>query len=194
MSLSAFAKGLAQVAGIVGLAAVLGLIWNSVSANGITLGRNYFLKIEVQDLPDPTPTVTQDPGGTSELDPTEGPNHGFQSVSVEDMEVYVEAAAEDDTILLLDSRNRDNYNEGHIPGAHFFFHYQSDKLMDGMRDKLDAAQFIIVYCSGGDCEDSILLATSLVSEYGYPFESLYIFEGGMKEWIDNGQPVSQKEP
>ena len=48
---------------------------------------------------------------------------------------------------------------------------------------------VVVYCKGGDCEDSIFLARDLVYKHAVPLESLYIYEGGMNDWNTNGSPV-----
>ena len=49
---------------------------------------------------------------------------------------------------------------------------------------------MVVYCKGGDCEDSIFLARDLVYKYGVALESLYIYEGGMNDWLEQQQPTT----
>jgi rhodanese-related sulfurtransferase len=41
---------------------------------------------------------------------------------------------------------------------------------------------VVVYCKGGDCEDSIFLARDLAYKYDVAIDSLYIYEGGMNDW------------
>ena len=43
---------------------------------------------------------------------------------------------------------------------------------------------MIIYCAGGDCEDSIQLATDLVFTHGLSKEMIAIYEGGYEEWVN----------
>ncbi|HWH72296.1 MAG TPA: rhodanese-like domain-containing protein, partial [Candidatus Sulfotelmatobacter sp.] len=47
---------------------------------------------------------------------------------------------------------------------------------------------IVVYCNGGNCEDSELAATML-RDAGIPKDKLLVYGGGMTEWTTNGLPV-----
>jgi 3-mercaptopyruvate sulfurtransferase SseA len=58
---------------------------------------------------------------------------------------------------------------------------------------MQEAGYVIIYCAGGDCEDSIFLATDLVYRYGIEKEVLYIYEGGMEEWEGLGHPIATGE-
>ena len=59
-------------------------------------------------------------------------------------------------------------------------------MIDDLRAELELAFFVIVYCNGGDCEDSLHLAADLSSLYGIPTENIYVFEGGLNEWVRKG--------
>ena len=50
------------------------------------------------------------------------------------------------------------------------------------------AQKIVVYCTGGACEDSEFAALML-RDSGVPAENLYVYIGGMAEWTTNALPV-----
>src|SRR2546428_640022 len=52
-----------------------------------------------------------------------------------------------------------------------------------------AAQQIIVYCNGGECEDSEFATVRLRDEMGVAREKLYIYAGGIKEWEQRSLPV-----
>jgi rhodanese-related sulfurtransferase len=47
---------------------------------------------------------------------------------------------------------------------------------------------IVAYCSGGDCEDSRLLARKLV-ELGY--RNLFIYRDGFPDWVQRGRPQTR---
>ena len=185
-----------QICALVALAGVLGMIWNASSDNGIALGRNHFRGgIENPPPPDPTDPVPTPPSGDGPPPENGGgeapPEHGLQVATLDDVLVYVEIAGEDESIVILDARRRDNYDDGHLPGALHLFHFQADRLIEGLRERLDNASTIVIYCGGGDCEDSINLASSLISDYGYDYDRFYVYEGGMEEWEAAGNPVEK---
>src|SRR5437016_5227632 len=69
--------------------------------------------------------------------------------------------------LLLDARRTSISAQGHIAGARPFSVGESDAddkvraLWDQRQDPKEQALPIVVYCSGGDCEDSHMLAQKL---------------------------------
>jgi hypothetical protein len=48
----------------------------------------------------------------------------------------------------------------------------------------------VVYCGGGQCEDSIFMCRELDSA-GIPYAKLFLYEGGYHEWVDQQQPTHQ---
>jgi len=50
------------------------------------------------------------------------------------------------------------------------------------------AEKVVVYCNGGDCEDSQFAAVTL-RDTGVPKEKLFVYPGGMAEWATNGWPI-----
>jgi len=50
---------------------------------------------------------------------------------------------------------------------------------------------IVIYCSGGDCRDSHLLAAKLL-EQGY--FHLLIFREGYPAWVAQGHPIEKGQP
>jgi rhodanese-related sulfurtransferase len=50
------------------------------------------------------------------------------------------------------------------------------------------ARSIVVYCTGGNCEDSEFAALSL-KEAGVPQERLAVYVGGITEWAAKAWPV-----
>ena len=85
--------------------------------------------------------------------------------------------------LILDARPAVFFERGHVPGAlnlsrdDFSHDY---RRLDGV---LKAAQgeAIIVYCSGGECHDSRLIANALLS---LGFSDVSVYTGGWDEWSD----------
>ena len=97
----------------------------------------------------------------------------------------------DASIVLVDARTEDDYTEEHIAGAVLVNYYQQKKYLPDVMPLLEVAQAIFIYCAGGDCEDSQLLANSLIYEHDLPSDVVYVYEGGIAEWIAKGQPLGK---
>jgi len=88
--------------------------------------------------------------------------------------------------VFVDSRTRDEFVAGHIPGA---LNIPLEETKDGLAGEAlpyPPDQTLVVYCEGGDCQTSIALA-KLIHEQG--FRDLRIFAGGWTEWSAAGLPV-----
>ena len=95
-------------------------------------------------------------------------------------------------VIFVDARNDEHYHEGHIPGA---LHFDRFRPADHLPQVMPAAQMaekVIVYCGGGDCEDSKFGALQLL-EQGIPPYKVYVYMGGVKEWTARGLPLEQGE-
>ena len=89
--------------------------------------------------------------------------------------------------LIVDARDKTFYDQGHIPGALSLPRDEFASSYKALRSTLDQHrdQPIIVYCSGGDCHDSRLVAGALLS-LGY--NQVQVFTDGWQGWTDNGMP------
>lgn len=93
--------------------------------------------------------------------------------------------------VFLDARRTAIYEEGHIAGARLFSYWE-----DGLDAKLqvladatfDFKDPVVIYCSGGDCRDSHLLADRM---WPLGFRNLRIFKGGWPAWKALGGPAAQ---
>jgi rhodanese-related sulfurtransferase len=93
-----------------------------------------------------------------------------------------------DGIVFIDARDESNYQEGHIPGAYEFDPYHPDKYFAAIFSICRAAEQIVVYCNGGDCDDSEMAAI-LLRNVGIANQKLFIYGGGIEEWTNNNLPV-----
>jgi rhodanese-related sulfurtransferase len=94
--------------------------------------------------------------------------------------------------LFLDARRTTVYADGHIPGARSFPIWESDIAdrvkafyEEGGGDR-DQNAPIVIYCSGGDCEDSHMLAEKL---YMVGFNNLLVYKDGFPGWQKRGLPA-----
>jgi len=91
--------------------------------------------------------------------------------------------------VFLDARRSEDYAAGHIAGARSFSVWEGDietKLQQLPAQGVSPDSPIVTYCSGGNCEDSAILAEKL-ADLGYT--RIYVYEGGFPEWQQQGRPV-----
>jgi rhodanese-related sulfurtransferase len=91
-------------------------------------------------------------------------------------------------VPFLDARRTSVFEEGHVAGARSFSVWESDidqKVMALIAER-DGPQPLVVYCSGGDCEDSHLLAQKL---WGAGFNDNLVYRDGYPDWVRRGGAV-----
>ena len=170
---------------LLGLACVVGLAfnaWRSASAR-LVLTRNYF------------PVLTDPRGGLAGPEAGDSadasisndgqlPQHGFQVVSLSEALDYYSRG--ESSIVFIDARDDAHYQKCRIPSAIQFDYYHPDEYIDNVCDFAADAEIVIIYCNGGECEDSIQTARYLTEEIEdpLPFEIVYVFEGGIQEWYE----------
>jgi rhodanese-related sulfurtransferase len=92
-------------------------------------------------------------------------------------------------VLLLDARPHVFYQAGHLPGAISLpresFAADFPKVDAQLRQP--GVTGIVIYCSGGECEDSAGVAEQLAARKIGP---LAIYEGGWEDWI-NREPAAK---
>jgi rhodanese-related sulfurtransferase len=90
--------------------------------------------------------------------------------------------------VFIDARDEAHYQEGHIPGAYEFDPYRPEKYFAAVLPVCQAAEQIVLYCNGGDCDDSETAAI-LLRDVGIANRKLFVYTGGIAEWTTNGLPV-----
>lgn len=181
------------------LVAALGLVFalaaNALSPHGLRLSRNYFPT--GQGALASVQTVTNSArkaGGPSSSNMTESTvqrleQRGLQPIGSKSVEELVsDLSYEQGLVLLIDARDDSHYQAGHIPGAWQFDHYHPDQYLPAVLPACLNAQKVVVYCTGGACEDSEFAAVML-GEAGVPREKLFVYTGGITEWTNGRQPV-----
>lgn len=88
--------------------------------------------------------------------------------------------------LVLDARKIADYDAGHIPGAMSLPHSALEESFPAFAPMLTPDLPILVYCSGKDCDESLLLGDFLRKQ-GFTNVTLYV--GGFLEWKAAGLPV-----
>jgi glyoxylase-like metal-dependent hydrolase (beta-lactamase superfamily II)/rhodanese-related sulfurtransferase len=107
-------------------------------------------------------------------------------MSLIELKTRVEAASSE--LVILDVRERDSYEEGHIPGARLLPRGQLELRVN--QDLPDPTRRIVVCCEFGRIST---LATATLREMG--FQRAVAMDGGMKAWREAGYPIQAgKEP
>ncbi len=107
-------------------------------------------------------------------------------MSLAELKARVEAA--DENFIVLDVRERDAYENGHIPGARLLPRGQLELRVND--DLPDPTQRIVACCEFGRIST---LATATLRELGY--QRAVALDGGVKAWREAGYPLkSGSEP
>jgi rhodanese-related sulfurtransferase len=183
----------AALVATVGLAFALAA--NAISPRGLHLGRDYFPRAEIPSAPIAAPASPTNVVGTTDLPvgqkaaPPPLSPQGLQLVtSNQVVELFRDARYEQGLVVFVDARNDSLYEAGHIPGAWQFDHYHAERYLPTVLPPCLSAQQVIVYCIGGDCEDSEFAAIML-RDAGVPRENLFVYTNGIAEWMASGLPV-----
>ncbi len=111
---------------------------------------------------------------------------------------YVEITGDDAAALhaggalFLDARRTSVFEEGHIAGARPFSVWEVDvddkvnALFEERSDPAEQNKPIVIYCSGGACEDSHMLSQKL---WGVQFNNIYVYKDGFPDWQKRRLPV-----
>ncbi len=115
------------------------------------------------------------------------PDKAFIEISGEDARALHAAGT-----LFLDARRTSIYEAGHIAGARTYSVWEADiddkvnALFEERGDAADQNKPIVIYCSGGACEDSHMLAQKL---WGIQFNNVYVYKDGYPDWQQRGGAV-----
>jgi rhodanese-related sulfurtransferase len=183
----------ALVVGLVGVA--VASLANALSPRGLSLTRNYFPTARVA-------SATHSPPGHPDAGALVSTNMASTHAVLAHLEAQglqaIEGAAVEqlfhdpryaqERIVFVDARNDHAYLEGHIPGAYQLDYYRAEDYLPVVLPACLHAEIVVVYCNGGDCEDSEFTALTLREE-GVPAESLRVYLGGMNDWEQSGRPV-----
>jgi rhodanese-related sulfurtransferase len=180
----------ALVVAVLGVA--FALVANTLSPRGLRLSRNYFPRVAAGS------TVAIPAGGSA---PSAVSSHGTDALSQrlaqrglqligsnDVIELFRDPRYEQGLIVFVDARNDQHYADGHIPGAWQLDHYRPENYLPAVLQVCLTAMKVVVYCNGGECEDSEFAAVML-RDAGVPANNLWIYAGGITEWKAQGFPL-----
>jgi len=180
---------------VAALGVAFALAANALSPRGLQLNRNYFPQAAGSSLaatPATNSTVMTAATGATHTPSAAAQRlqqRGLQLVTSNQVaELFRDPRYEQGLVVFIDARDDQHYTAGHIPGAWQFYHYRADDYLPAVLPACMAALQIVVYCAGGECEDSEF-ATIMLRDAGVPRETLFVYVGGITEWKANGLPV-----
>jgi rhodanese-related sulfurtransferase len=181
-----------QAALVLLLGDVLSLAANALSPRGLKLDRDYF--------PPATPALGAPasgpaaPPGPAPTDPYTAAAARLRAAGLQPLPhaevvaLFQSPDAATQKVIFVDARDDEHYQAGHLPGAWQFYHYRPAEYMEAVLPPCLLAEKVVVYCTGGDCEDSEFAARTL-TQSSVAKEKLFIYVGGITEWETKGQPV-----
>jgi rhodanese-related sulfurtransferase len=107
---------------------------------------------------------------------------GLTIVDVEKARSILEAG----DYLVFDARREAEFDTGHLPGAVSFPYESREEGFNEMAALLQPAQPVMVYCSGRECDDALLLAEFLKNQ---GTQEVALFLEGTTGWKAAGLPL-----
>jgi rhodanese-related sulfurtransferase len=154
-------RSLLQSIGIIIISGALGIAVNAFRAEGIPLVERWQEKVLNEQL-----------------------TGGLPAVSLKE----VKEAYKSGDALFVDARDREFFEQGHIPGAVSLPVRDFDSVFPRREEQLRAAPRVITYCDGASCEMSVELTEKLLFA---GLEYIEIFTGGIQQWQGAGQPIEE---
>jgi rhodanese-related sulfurtransferase len=184
----------ALMVSIVGIA--VALVANLVSPRGLSLSQDYFPQ-PATGRAEPAKGANieaAENGALSRNVATSGPavdGSGGRTAtltSLQAQELFQSPEYTAELTIFIDARDDRHYQAGHIPGAYQLDRYYPQNHLPTVLPACLNATRIVVYCTGGQCEDSHF-AAQLLQDAGIPAERLSIYSGGITEWEAQGLPI-----
>src|SRR5437588_3109604 len=133
--------------------AVLAFAANAISPRGLRLGRDYFPGAmqprTTQPIASPGDTNSASAQWTALANRLK--EKGLRLIDgAEAAKLFADPRRGQDLVIFIDARNEEHYQQAHIPGAFQFDHYHAENYLGAVLPACQAAQQIVVYCTGGD--------------------------------------------
>lgn len=142
-------------------------------------------------VPDQDATANTDDENKSESPQNGDAKRPFDVVSLDQaVDIWQDEKTQYGMYVFVDARDDDWFESGHIPGAVQCDYYRIEHYMGEVYSRVAGAEKVVVYCNGGDCEDSLLVCGELL-RMDVPRDNIYLFKGGWDAWKKSGMPVSE---
>jgi rhodanese-related sulfurtransferase len=174
---------------------------NELSPHGLFLARDYFPKSTNVVITSSTPPVTSSNAAAPSVATNENPEiaeadqrirgKGLQPLDLAEVEkLFHDPRYMQGLVIFIDARTGGYYATSHITGAYPLDYYHPEKDLAADIAPCDNAEQVVVYCSGGECEDADSTAIML-QKSGVPAQKIFVYSGGFDEWSAKHLPLEQ---
>jgi rhodanese-related sulfurtransferase len=180
---------------VMGVGLLLALLANAISPRGLKLDRDYYHLNGGRQTAQESPVK---PAGASTLSTEEQLEAKLRALGLrlvdsnQVAQLFNDPARLEDLVVFIDARDPEHYKQGHIPWAYEFDNYHPEQA-GVVWPVCQTAKQIVVYCVGGECDESRYAAQTLAELPGVKKEKLMIYGGGITEWTSNSLPVETGE-
>ncbi len=171
---------------------------------GVHLGASWPVKLKSEPAEPPTWTPDEDDDPAPETPDEDAPSDdgpdaggaaqdepsGDEPLVLDGLEIDLDQARqlhERGLATFVDARPADRYEAGHIADAMHITPQMLDDTSLFVLDVIDPDKPIVIYCDGGDCDDSHRVAELLQQLRG--LELTYVFVDGYPAWEAAGLPT-----
>jgi rhodanese-related sulfurtransferase len=112
---------------------------------------------------------------------------GETGIRVVTLEETLQIVNEGPQHFIFDARRLEDYDQGQIPGAMPWPYLELEEYYPQYQGLLLVGDPVLVYCSGEECDESLLLAEFLL-EQGHT--NVVLFTGGYRAWEKATQDVN----
>jgi rhodanese-related sulfurtransferase len=189
---------LLEAAVVMAVAAAFAFAANQLSPHGLKLGRDYFPRAASASRMPPKisppagtlPASAPENSETAEID-QRIKSKGLQPIDRAQTErLFHDPRYQQGLVVFIDARDEDLYAQGHIPGAYPLDRYHPEKDLATDLAPCQNADRVVVYCTGGDCEDAEYTAL-LLRDAGVSNQNLFVYGGGFDDWSASHLPLEQ---
>ncbi|MFO1475915.1 MAG: rhodanese-like domain-containing protein [Verrucomicrobiota bacterium] len=167
---------LLEAAALAAAGAAFALVANALSPSGLSLTRNYF---------PPAATNSTVPAATTAEDLVR--QAGFQPLDrIETVALFRQLPTP--AVVFIDARDAEHFRAGHIPGSYPLDPYHPESDLVEVLPACQLAEHVVVYCQGGECEDS-RFAAILLRDAGIDARKIAVYLGGITDWRAAAMPV-----
>jgi rhodanese-related sulfurtransferase len=183
---------------VVAAAAGFAFAANALSPRGLKLARDYFPRSAstAVSTAQVSPPAANNPATTNENSETAEINRrikekGLQPIDRAQTErLFHDPRYQQGLVVFIDARDDAHYTEGHVPGAYPLDRYHPEKDLAADLTPCQRADLVVVYCTGGDCEDAEYTAL-LLRDSGVPNQKLFVYGGGFDDWSASHLPLEE---
>lgn len=173
---------------VLAMGIVVALVANSLSPRGLRLNRDYFKKTALTNPAAPSLNTTVRTNVTRTV-ADRLRDAGLNPIAHDQVvRLHQDSGRQSGLIVFIDARNEELYLGGHIPGAWQFDYYHPESTLGGVLALCAAATNVVVYCHGGDCEDSAL-SSQFLMQAGVPAPRLQVYYEGFDRWTNSGMSM-----